>query len=117
MIIIPAILESFRSLKDRTYKVIFETNELTPEQLTGIGVSISKFGYIAFKEMPFGEKDKCFLDTIKVDYDDTGKTKGQRLRGVLYRCFENDPEGYDVFDDYYNHHMEKIINHFKKKLP
>lgn len=117
MITVPAILESIRSLKDKTYKITFETNELTPEQLSGIGTSLQQFGWVAFKQAPFGEKDKAFFDNLKVNYDDTGKTKGQRLRGVLYRCFENDREGYDVFDDYYNHHMEKIITHFKGKLP
>ena len=117
MITLPAILESFRSLKDKTYKVIFETSELTPEQLTGIGMSLGSFGYVAFKETSFGEKDKDFLQSLKVDYDDTGKTKGQRLRAVLYRWWEVEPQSYDVFDDFYNHHMEKLIIHFKKKLP
>jgi len=29
---LPAILDSFRSLKDRTFKIVFETSELSPEQ-------------------------------------------------------------------------------------
>jgi hypothetical protein len=117
MITIPAILESIRSLKDKTYKVVFETNELTPEQMSGIAQNLQIFGWLAFKEAPFGERDKSLLDSLKVDYDDTGKTKGQRLRAVLYRWFEVEPQGYEVFDDFYNHHMEKMIMHFKQKLP
>ena len=117
MITLPVILESFRTLKDRTLKITFETSELTPEQMSGLHSSLQQFGFMAFKKTDFGERDKAFLDTLKVDYDDTGKTKGQRLRGVLYRYWETDPQGYDVFDDFYNHHMEKLINHFKGKLP
>ena len=117
MITVPAILESLRSLKDKTYKLTFETNELTPEQLSGIGSSLQQFGWVAFKQAPFGEKDKAFFDNLKVDFDDTGKSKAQRLRGVLYRYWEVDPQGYEVFDDFYNHHMEKLIIHFKGKLP
>jgi hypothetical protein len=30
---LPAQLEGYRSLKDRTLKLSFETNELTPEQM------------------------------------------------------------------------------------
>ena len=117
MIIIPAQIDSIRSLKDRTYRITFETNELTPEQLTGVGLNLQKFGWLAFKEGGFGEKDKAMMGSMKVDFDDTGKTKGQRLRGVLYRCWEVDQQGYEVFDDYYNYQMEIVINHYKKKLP
>ncbi len=116
MIVLPAILEGIRSLKDKTYKLTFETNELTPEQFSAIGASIQTFGYLAFKQDPFKQKEKDMLETIEAEYEDTGKTKSQRLRGVLYRNWEQQPEGYEVFDDYYNHHMEKIITHFKSKL-
>ena len=116
MIIFPAILESFRSLKDKSLKVTFETNEVTPEQMAGIAQSINKFGYVAFKETPFKDKETEFLDSLKPEYDDTGKTKSQRLRGVLYRMWEQDNEGYEDHTRYYDFHMEKIINHFKSKL-
>jgi len=117
MIVTPVILESIKSLKDKTFKVTFTTNELTPEQLTGLGMNLQQFGWMAFKQAEFGEKEKAMLDSMKVDYDDGGKTKGQRLRAVLFRCFEVDRQGYEVFDDYYNFQMEKLINHFKNKLP
>jgi hypothetical protein len=30
--------------------------------------------------------------------------------------WEKQPEGYQVFNDFYNAQMEKLIVHFKKKL-
>lgn len=116
MIILPGILESFRSLKDKTFKIVFETNELTPEQLTGIGMNINKFGYLAFKETPFKDKEREVLEQLTPDYNDTGKSPSQRLRGVLYRVWELDKEGYEDYNRYYDFHMEKIITHFKTKL-
>lgn len=116
MLIMPAILSDFRSLKDRTLKITFETNEPTPEQLVGIAGANQKAGYLAFKEDAFKEKERDFLKDLKSDYDDKGKSKAQRLRGVLYRCWEQKNEGYDTPDDHYNHHLEKIIIHFKDKL-
>jgi hypothetical protein len=116
MIIFPAILESFRSLKDRTFKVVFETSELTPEQLSGLAQWITKFGYIAFKETPFKDKDKEILEQLEPDYNDTGKSPSQRLRGVLYRVWEKESEGFSTFTLYYEHNMEKIISHYKAKL-
>ena len=99
MIIIPAVLDSYRSLKDRTLKLSFETNEPTPDQLKDIGIGAQKFGYLAFQ---VGEEEgniqKVMEQIPKTDLE-FGKTKGQRLRGVLYRLFEQEKEGYDVFDD------------------
>lgn len=117
MIILPAYLEKFSSLKDKTYKLTFETNELTPEQLSGIGQTLQQFGYLAFKSEPFKKQEQEMVEGLKSEYDDTKKSKAQRLRGVLYRWFEEDPQGYEVFDDFYNHHLEKVISHFKAKLP
>ena len=116
MLIFPAILESFASLKDKTIKVVFHTNELTPEQLTGIALNSQQFGFLAFKQDPFKQSEKNVLETLESEYKETGKTKAQRLRAVLYRNFEQEPKGYEVFDDFYNHQMEKLINHFKEKL-
>lgn len=116
MIIIPAQLESFRSLKDRTLKVIFETQELSPSEMGDIQGSLGKIGFLAFKPDPFKDNEKKLLDSLEVEYNDTSKTPGQRLRSVLFRNFEKDPEGYKTFPAYYENKMETLINHFKSKL-
>jgi len=117
MIIFPAILESFRSLKDGTFKIVTETSELTPETIASVAQSINKFGYVAFKETPFKDKEKEVLENLEPEYNDTKKSPSQRLRGVFYRIWEQEPEGYEDFNRYYDFQYEKLINHFKKKLP
>ena len=116
MIIIPAILEGYRSLKDKTLKITFETNEPTPEQFMGIGTSVQQFGYLAFKIEPFKEREKEAIESLESSYEDKTKTHSQRLRAVFYRCWEQDKEGYQDFDSYYKYRMEEIISHFKAKL-
>ena len=116
MLIIPAILQSFASLKDRTMKLVFESNEMTPEQLVALSTMTQSFGFLAFKKDNFKEKEKEILSGLKSDFEDKGKSKSQRLRGVLYRNWEQQSDNYEVFDDYYNHNMEKMIVHFKNKL-
>ena len=116
MILIPAILESYRSLKDKTLKVTFETNEPTPEQFLGIGTHVQQFGYLAFKKEPFKENEKKAIEQLETSYDDNTKTHAQRLRAVFYRCWEQEPESFQDFDSYYKHKMENLINHFKAKL-
>lgn len=105
-----------RSLKDKTFKVTFETNELTPEQLMGLGSSLNKFGYIAFKEDPFKQSEKEAIDNLEADYHDNSKSPSQRLRGVLYRLWEQNNKGYQDFNRYYDFIMDMTIRHYKSKL-
>jgi len=116
MLIIGAQLDTYRSLKDRTLKLTFETQEPTPEQLVGLSGVSQKFGYLAFKEEPFKNSEKKMLEDLKSNFEETGKSKSQRLRSVLFINWEQKKDGYVVFDDYYNHHMEKMIMHWKDKL-
>lgn len=116
MIIVPAQLESYRSLKDKTIKIVFETNELTPSQVGDIQGALQSFGFVAFKNDVFKQNEKDMIDNIEVDYQETGKTSSQRLRGVLYRWFEREPQGFSSFTTFYEHHMEGLLNHFKAKL-
>jgi len=116
MIIIPAIFESFRSLKDRTYKLVFETSELNPEQLTGLGTSINYPGYLAFNKDVFKKEQEDALKHIKVDYDDNTKSKSQRLRAVLFVAWKQNDKGFTTFEEYYNFRMEQYIQHEKNKL-
>lgn len=45
------------------------------------------------------------------------KTHSQRLRAVLFLLYEQDAKGYVTFESYYADLMERIINHYKTKLP
>lgn len=116
MLILPAFLESYRSLKDRTLKLVYETSELSPQMISDLHTSVNKTGFLAFNTEPFNSKNLTALSDLEVDYDDPGKTPSKRLRGVLYRNWEKDAEGYKTFEDYYRSKMEVIIVHFKGKL-
>jgi len=116
MLIIPAVLESYRSLKDRTLKLTFETNEPNPDQMADIQKAAMGAGFLAFNITPFSASQEKFITELEVDYDDPKKTPSKRLRGVLYRNFEQESKGYKTFNDYYNSQMELLIMHFKNNL-
>lgn len=84
MIILPAQLESYRSLKDRSVKVMFETGELSPSQAGDLQANILKAGFLAFKPDPFKEKEKELLDSLEAEYTDTSKTPSQRQRNYKF---------------------------------
>ncbi len=116
MIIIPAIYEGSRDLKDRTKKLAFNTNEVTPEQAASLQVMVQQFCYLAIKLEPFTRDQQEVINDLKSDIDAFGKSPGQRMRAVLYRLWEQVPEGYDDFNLYYQFKMEQLINHIKTKL-
>lgn len=116
MIIIPAQLESYRSLKDRTLKITFETNELNPQDLLGVAENLTAFGYLAFKREPFSEKERQQIESLETNLEDTGKTPSQRMRSILYLLYQKDSEEYKSFASYYEGKMEGFNNALKKKL-
>ncbi len=113
---LPAQLEGYRSMKDRSLKLTFETGELSPEQMANIHFALNKVGYLAYAPDPFTTQSLSEIDNLKVEFDDTGKTPGQRLRAVLYVSWQQNNEKYEVFNDFYISKMEKLITHFKDKL-
>lgn len=122
MLIIPAILSTFTSLKDKTLKIVFETNEVTPKQMTDIATNLQQFGYLAFKKEVFKQADKDALDSLDTEYQSKGKSNSQRLRSVLYvtyqqrDCSDKDKAVYLEFTEFYNNEMNRIIEHYKNKL-
>lgn len=116
MLLTGAILTGYNSLKDKTLKLIFETQEPTPEQLAQIGKLHQSFGFLAFKEDAFKQSEKEEIQNLESGYEDKGKSKSQRLRSVLFINWKQDNKGYKTFEDFYNYQMESFINHFKSKL-
>jgi hypothetical protein len=113
---LPAGLESYRSLKDGTLKLSFETGELSPESMANVHYSLNKVGFLCFSPDPFATHELEEIDKLKVEFSDAGKPPSQRLRAVLYKLWEQKPEGYKTFNDFYNSKMEVLIEHFKSKL-
>lgn len=116
MITIPAQLENVATRKDKTLKLIFGTNELTPEQITFLFSSANSFGYLAFKIESFKREELNVIENLKADIDDNLKTPSQRLRGVLYVLYEKDNEGFKTFTKFYEYKMEQLITFIKTKL-
>jgi len=114
--IIPAILEGYRTLKDRTFKIIFESNELSPSKAGQLQSNLLITGYLAFKGDPFKKEELDSLESIESDFDDIKKSPSKRLRGVMFILWKQDSENFESFERYYEYKMEKLISHFKEKI-
>lgn len=115
MILIAGIIEGISSRKDKTIKLTIGTQELAPAEVADIFLQANQFCFFAIKPEPFVKEEQYLIESLKADYD-SSKTPSQRLRGVLYRLFEKQPEGYKDFNSYYVAKMDQITDHYKSKL-
>lgn len=113
---IPANLDGYRSNANKTMKLTFETNELSPENMANIHYSLYKVGWLCFAPDPFTTQELSEIDDMKVDFEDTSKSQSSRIRAVLYLLWKQKPEGYKAFPDYYNAKTDLYIEHLKGKI-
>lgn len=102
--------------KDRTVAVTIGTQELSPSnagQLVGYANQLVCV-YISPKET-VSQKEIDQVDQIDPEFG--GKTQSQRLRNVLFVLWTKAPEDFKDFDSFYAHYTEKMIEHFKTKIP
>lgn len=115
MLILPTIIESVATRKDNTISIRLACNELSPSDIGVIMSMHNKYAYTAIKPENFTKMELDMIKDLKVS-EDIGKSPSQRLRGVIYRNWEQDNEGYKDFEGYYINKMESIITHLKSKL-
>lgn len=114
-ILFQAVVEAVSTRKDKTVKVVLGTNEMTPADGAKLLSLSSSHCFVYIKDNPVVDAEISEIDSAEIA-ESTGKTQSQRLRGVLYRNWEKNNEGFAKFDSYYIHKTEQIINHLKSKL-
>lgn len=114
-LLLPGMVTSIRSLKDGSISLLIETQELTPSKAGEVFSLRGKLiaMYLSPKET-IAQREIDQIDAVDVDLP--GKTKSQRVRNVLYRIWELQPDGHKTFESYYNFQMEKHITDLKSVL-
>lgn len=116
MLILPAISENITSRRDKSWKLTFGSNELTPEQAAELVKLNQEYVFLCIKKNEFKGKDLEIISGIQSEFEFDEKPPSQRMRAVLYRLWEQKKEGYEDFELYYRFYMEKMIKHLKNKL-
>lgn len=116
VLIFAATVEGVASRADKTWKIILGSQEMGGGKVGEIADLAGKLCYVAIKPETFKDDEKQMIADLKTDFDSPGKTPSQRLRGVFYRLWEHDNEGYRDFNLYYDFKMNLVIEHYKKLL-
>jgi hypothetical protein len=88
MIIIPANLETIKTLKDGTLQLGFETNEINPSDVGILFSYRNNLGYLAFKPEFFNADQMDIIQNLKADNLENEKSMAKRMRNVLFRLWE-----------------------------
>lgn len=115
LILIEGQIEGLRTRQDGTIAVTIGTQELPPD----IGAAVLSLNrrhiHALFKADPITDVEAMAVKELAKEWD-TAKTPGARLRGILYRVWEQQPQGFTSFDAFYLHEMNRISEHYKSKL-
>jgi hypothetical protein len=110
---LPAILSGVASRKDRSYSLKFETRELSGQSASTLLDLLQSEGFLLFS--PNDDFTEADIPDEKANAMLGTKTQAQRLRGVIYRLWEQKGKQ-GSFDNYYTSVMESLLDQLKEKL-
>ena len=112
--LITAQIGTIRSLVDGSVSITITTPELSQGKAGEIFGLRNKIAYVYISANQINSNEKKMVDGLEPEI--VGKTPSKRLHDVLYRCWEQSPEGYPDSDSYYRAKMELITNTYKANL-
>lgn len=110
---LPAIFSKVTSRADKSYKLEFETRELSGNDASILLGLLQQEGYLLYS--PNNDIEEKDIPDEKADTMTGRKTQAQRLRGVIYRIWESKGSN-GSFETYYQSYMEKVIDQLKEKI-
>ena len=108
MITIPGTIDSIRTLKDKSLKITFETQEITsPQEIAEVFSYSQKPCNIALKEGRFSDDELKDIPEVEKIFENQ-KTPSERLRSVLF-VFWNKHKPTRDFDTFYKKKVEEYL--------
>lgn len=107
-----AQLLKVESRSDRTYKLIFNTQELQGEEAANLLPLLMSQGWLLFAPQELDDED---VPDYKPDRLTGNKSQAARIRGALYRKWEQLGKKGD-FETYYNIATERFLDQIKATL-
>lgn len=113
---VPGILDAIQTKKDRTLKLTFGTQELSPEENAALMSLVHAGGYVTFSNFALSDSETRDIPNIVPSTLETKKSPAERLRNVLWHVFDQTTDKEHGFEVFYKDTMEILIDHYKSKL-
>lgn len=109
-----AQISGVNRLKDGTFKLTLETQEINKEQRSDL-MDYQGLVKVLISDENIAKEVITAVDDLEIS-DNSNKTKSQRLKAVLFKLWEKEPSGFEDFTTFYRSRMERIINQIKERL-
>ena len=111
---VPSIITKIQSLKDRTFKLSIECQELPKDQMADVFNLVEKTGWLVFSDNTLQKSDVPEENAPEFKND---KSPSQRLRAVLFVYWNECTDKKVPFDTYWKMWIEKKVSEIKQTLP
>lgn len=111
-VLVSACLESAKTLKDRSIKLVFETQEMSAEQCAQLFSLRNQIGWLIFASE--NETEVNVPQEPPQEFK-TNKTPSKRMRDVMFVWWKQTSPNQD-FESFYRDKIETVINWIKDKL-
>jgi len=106
-----AIVTGVRSKVDKSLGLTISTPEVTSEEAVGFLELQGKNVLLIIAPL-----DEPKAEIIKIDREANEKSPSERMRGVLFKIWENNKTNYPDFQMFYNKKMNEIIEKLKERI-
>jgi len=113
--LLAAMVESITTRKDKSVKLVFGTQELSPSEAGLLFQYMNQLMSVYICPASIDNREIEQIDKLEPELNN--RTQSQRIRNVLYLLHQNNTEGFKSFDEYYKAKTEFYIDHLKSKLP
>lgn len=114
-LVINAVVEGLATRQDGTLKLTLGTNELEPNQAGDLFQLRGKFVKVLLSDTNITNAEALIIDGETMQDGKKIKSSAKRLRSVLFLVHEQ-ANSTMTFEDWYKTEMERLIEHYKKKL-
>jgi len=106
------------TLADGSLSLTLHTQELPNETMVRIFELRKKPGIVLIStDDKISEEELKAVEEFTTDFEFTGKTPSQRLRGVLYKVWEGSPKAQEFdFSIWYEAQLNRVIDKYKTVL-
>lgn len=111
-----AITDNIRSTQDGTLKITLALQENPKEVAGDLFTTQGKYVKVLITDNNITELEETHVESLKLTAQGKKNSNSQRLRAVLFRRWEQNNNGHQKFETYYDYEMESIISKQKDFL-
>jgi hypothetical protein len=116
-ILLGVTLQSISSLKDGSFKIVMETNEISKQEVGDLYELRNTFCKLLLSSNNISPLQEQLIDAEVLPDGRRIKSRSAKLRATMFVWFTKSGHAEEDFDAWYSDEMDKMIAEYKSKIP